>query len=180
MLQNLLADRFQMKARLEKKEMQAFALQVAKGGVKMKLSEEPPPDPNGAAKALPLSPGPPRFDKNGFPIVTGSGMIVETQNGRARVTAKQAAISQICTFLGNQFARPVIDQTGLTGKYDYNLEFAPENAPPPDAGAAPASSDPAPTLLLAVQDQLGLKLDAKKLPVDIVIVDHIEKIPTEN
>jgi uncharacterized protein (TIGR03435 family) len=176
MLQNLLADRFQMKARLEKKEMQAFALEVAKGGVKMKLSEEVPAN----AGTLPPPPGAPRFDKNGFPIVTRAGMIVETQNGRARVTAKQAAISQICTFLGNQFARPVIDQTGLTGKYDYNLEFAPENAPPPDPGGVAATSDPAPTLLFAVQEQLGLRLEAKKLPVDIVIVDHIEKTASEN
>jgi uncharacterized protein (TIGR03435 family) len=175
MLRNLLADRFQMKARLEKKEMQAFALVVAKGGVKMKPSEELPAD----AKALPLAPGPPKLDKNGFPIVTGSGMIVETQNGRARVAAKQAAISQICNLIGNLFARPVVDETGLTGKYDYHLEFAPENAPPNAEGAA-ASGDPAPTLLMAIQDQLGLKLEAKKLPVDIVVVDHIEKTPTEN
>jgi uncharacterized protein (TIGR03435 family) len=179
MLMNLLADRFQMKAHLEMKEMQAFALVVTKGGVKMKLSEETP-DPNGAPNALPPLSGPPKFDKNGFPIVSGTGMILETQNGRARLAAKQASIGQICNFLGIQFARPVIDQTGLTGKYDYNLEFAPENMRPTDAGASPTSSDPAPTLLVAIQDQLGLKLEAKKLPVDIVIVDHIEKSPTEN
>ena len=67
MLLNLLADRFQMKAHLEKKEMQAFALVVAKGGVKMKPSAETPSD----VGALPLPPGPPKLDKNGFPIVTG-------------------------------------------------------------------------------------------------------------
>ncbi len=176
MLLNLLADRFQMKAHLEKKEMQAFALVVAKGGVKMKPSAETPSD----AGALPLPPGPAKLDKNGFPIVTGNGMILETQNGRARLAARQIAIGQICNFLGIQFARPVIDQTGLAGKYDYTLEFAPENLRPTDAGASAAASDPAPTLLVAIQDQLGLKLEAKKLPVDIVIVDHIEKTPTEN
>jgi uncharacterized protein (TIGR03435 family) len=178
MLQNLLAVRFQTKAHLDKKEMQAFALVVAKGGVKMKVSEEKPPDPNGAAG--PPTPGPPKFDKDGFPIVSGNGMILETQNGRSRLAAKQASIAQICNFLGIQYARPVIDQTGLTGKYDYHLEFAPENAPPPDAGSPATSGDPAPTLLMAIQDQLGLKLEAKKLPVDIVVVDHIERTPTEN
>jgi uncharacterized protein (TIGR03435 family) len=104
-------------------------------------------------------------------------MILETQNGRSRLAAKQASIAQICNFLGIQYARPVIDQTGLTGKYDYRLEFAPENAPPNQDGT---SGEPASTLLMAVQDQLGLKLEAKKLPVDIVVVDHIEKTPTEN
>lgn len=177
MLRNLLAVRFQMKAHLEKKEMQAFALVVAKGGVRMKLSEEMPPGPNGVAS--PPAPGPPKFDKDGFPIVSGNGMILETQNGRSRLAAKQATIAQICNFLGIQYARPVIDQTGLTGKYDYHLEFAPENAPP-NAESVASSGDPAPTLLMAIQDQLGLKLEAKKLPVDIVIVDHIEKTPTEN
>jgi uncharacterized protein (TIGR03435 family) len=175
MLRNLLAGRFQMQAYLEKKEMQAFGLIVAKGGAKMKLSEETPSAPNGSAPPA----GPPKFDKDGFPIVSGNGMILETQNGRSRLAAKQASIAQICNFLGIQYARPVIDQTGLTGKYDYHLEFAPENAPPNAEGAA-ASGDPAPTLLMAIQDQLGLKLEAKKLPVDIVIVDRIEKTPTEN
>jgi uncharacterized protein (TIGR03435 family) len=176
MLQNLLADRLQMKAHLEKKEMQAFTLLVAKGGLKMKLSEEMPADSN----ALPAPPGPPKFDKNGFPIIAGRGAVIETENGRARVVANQESIVQICDFLGNQFARPVVDQTGLTGKYDFHLEFAPENMRPPDAGSPAASSDPAPTLLVAIQDQLGLKLEAKKLPVDIVVVDHIEKTATEN
>jgi uncharacterized protein (TIGR03435 family) len=85
----------------------------------------------------------------------------------------------------------VVDQTGLTGKYDFNLEFTSENMPaiPPgavpamgrgDAAGPPAPSDQAPTLIAALQEQLGLKLDAKKLPVDIVVVDHIEKSPTEN
>jgi uncharacterized protein (TIGR03435 family) len=175
MLRNLLADRFQMKAHLEKKEMQAFALTVTKGGVKMKPSEEAPPGPNGPPPAA----GPPKFDKDGFPIVSGNGMILETQNGRSRLAARQATIAQICNFLGIQYAKPVIDQTGLNGKYDYHLEFAPENAPlNPEAAAA--SGDPAPTLLMAIQDQLGLKLEAKKLPVDIVVVDHLEKSPTEN
>jgi uncharacterized protein (TIGR03435 family) len=176
MLQNLLVDRFQMKAHLEKKEMQAFALVVAKGGIKMKPSEEVASD----ASALPTPPGPPKSDKNGFPIIAGRGVIVETENGRARVVANQQSIIQICDFLGNQFARPVVDETGLTGRYGFHLEFALENMLPPEAVTLAASSDPAPTLLVAIQDRLGLKLEAKKLAVDIVVVDHIEKTATEN
>ncbi len=199
MLQNLLADRFGMKVHHEEKEMQAYALTVAKSGAKLKPSVEAPPTADGAAPSGP--PGPPKMDKNGFPQFPagGRGMMVMGMNGKMRMTAAQETISQLCDFLGNQLARPVIDQTGLPAKYDFNLEFAPEGmmgrggmAPPPppppgggglaggDPGGLAGSSDPAPTLIGAIQEQLGLKLEPKKLPVDIVIVDHIEKTPTEN
>ncbi len=191
MLQNLLIDRFGMKVHHETKEMQAFALMAARGGVKLKPSAEAPP-PEADGKGL-VIPGPPKMDKNGFPTIPagGRGMMAMFVNGQMHVSAAQETISQICDFLSNQLGRPVVDQTGLAGKYDFNLEFAPENMPqlPPGGGAgmgrgdaaSPAvSNDPAPTLIGALQDQLGLKLEAKKLPVDIVIVDHIEKTPTEN
>jgi uncharacterized protein (TIGR03435 family) len=191
MLQNLLSDRFGMKFHHETKEMQAYALTAAKGGVKLKPSADaPPPQPDGQGLAVP---SPPKMDKNGFPTIPngGRGMMMMIVNGVMRGTGAQETISQICDFLGNQLGRPVVDQTGLTGKFDFNLEFAPENMPagrggmppPPsaaDAGGAPAPTDPAPTLIGALQEQLGLKLEQKKLPVDIVVVDHIEKTPTEN
>jgi uncharacterized protein (TIGR03435 family) len=142
------------------------------------------------------------MDKNGFPTIPGGGrgMMVMMMNGQMHLTAGQETISQFCDFLGSQFGRPVIDQTGLAGKYDFNLAYAPEGPvmgrggmpPPPPPGTAPAgvgggevaglaaSNDPAPTLMAALQDQLGLKLETKKAPVDIVIVDYIEKTPTEN
>ncbi len=88
MLLNPFAD-FQMKAHLEKNEMQAFALVIAKGGVKLKLSEETLPDPNGAASSFPA--GPPKVDKNGFPSVSGKsggpkllGRRKTAQNGAIR------------------------------------------------------------------------------------------------
>jgi uncharacterized protein (TIGR03435 family) len=154
--------------------------------VKLKPSAEPPVDADGGP------PGPPKMDKNGFPTIPGGGrgMMMMFMNDLMRGTGGQVPISQICGFISNQLGRPVVDQTGLTGKYDFNLEFAPENMPnmplpPPgggrgDSGSLPASTDPAPTLIGALQEQLGLKLEQKKLPVDIVIVDHIEKTPTEN
>jgi uncharacterized protein (TIGR03435 family) len=68
--------------------------------------------------------------------------------------------------------RPVIDQTGLKGRYDFTLEWTPDNVPPGDATA--------PSLFTAVQEQLGLKLESRKAPVEIIIVDSAEKNPTEN
>jgi uncharacterized protein (TIGR03435 family) len=191
MLQNLLADRFGMKVHHEQKEMQAFALLAAKGGVKLKSSIEAAPNSDSAP------PGPLKMDRNGFPVLPpgSQGTIIETVNGQMHLTAMQRSLADICNFLGNQLSKPVIDQTGLTGKYDFNLQFAPDTMAGPGRGLTPlqtpsaggepggsaaASNDPAPTLIGAVQEQLGLKLEAKKLPVDIVVIDHIEKTPTEN
>lgn len=206
MLQNLLAERFQMKVHLEKKEMQAYALVVGKGGVKMKPSPDAPPaDPAAVPAGLP---GPPKMDRNGFPVLPpgGNGATLMMFTGsQMRMTATRRSMANICDFLSGQLSKPVVDQTGLTGIYDFNMEFAqdgplmgpggapmpPPPPPPPGAsagmaggapaGASPAGAgDPAPTLIGAVQDQLGLKLEPKKLPVDIVVVDHAEKTPTEN
>jgi uncharacterized protein (TIGR03435 family) len=194
MLQNLLADRFGMKVHHESKEMQAFALVPAKGGVKLRPSAEPPANADPAAPGgFAGPPGPPKLDKNGFPTFPagGRGLMMMFSNGQMHGTGAQETIGQICDFISNQLGRPVVDQTGLNGKYDFNLEFAPENMPGlfpgagpgpgrGDAASPPPSSDPAPTLIGALQEQLGLKLEAKKLAIDIVVLDHIEKTPTEN
>ena len=210
MLQNLLAERFQMKVHLEKKEMQAYALVAAKGGVKLKPSADAPP---GDLPAVPNGPpGPPKTDRNGFPVLPpnmNGGTLMMFNGSQMRMTASKRTMANICDFLSGQLSKPVVDQTGLTGVYDFNLEFAPDGPltgpggaampppPPPPPGAAagtmvgvpvggspggppPGAGDPAPTLMGALQDQLGLKLEPKKLPVDIVVMDHAEKTPTEN
>jgi uncharacterized protein (TIGR03435 family) len=78
--------------------------------------------------------------------------------------------------LSREFRLPVTDQTGLTGKFDFTLEFAPQ-AP----GALPHETpDEAPNLISAIPQQLGLKLEPKKIPVDVLIIDSADKIPTQN
>ena len=105
-------------------------------------------------------------------------------------------MAQFAEWLGNQLDRPVVDQTGLTKNYGVTLEYAPESAggkgpmgmvfPPAAAGggeggALPeADSQAAPSLFTALQEQLGLKLEQKKGPVDLLVVDRLEKTPTEN
>ena len=92
-------------------------------------------------------------------------------NGRFRATALNQPMSGVADFLGNILGSPVQDQTGLTGKYDLRMEYVPRSA---DA------VDPGPDVLDAIERQLGLKLVSKKIPVEILVIDHAEKIPTEN
>jgi uncharacterized protein (TIGR03435 family) len=144
MLQNLLADRFKLKAHRESREMPVYALVVGKSGSKLRES----------------APG----------ATGGVGM-----TGVGRITSRAAPLQGLADHLSNaalQIDRPVIDQTGLKGRYDFTLEWTPDNLPPGDSTA--------PSLFTAVQEQLGLKLESRKAPVEIVVVDSAEKTPTEN
>ena len=106
------------------------------------------------------------------------------------MSASDSTVEQIVGILSNQLGRPVTDATGLKGKYDFTLTFTgdvpggrgPSMSVSMDGGPAPApppESD-APTIFAAVQQQLGLKLEAKKGDVDIFVIEHVEKNPTEN
>jgi bla regulator protein BlaR1 len=90
------------------------------------------------------------------------------------MVAKQCTMLSLAGMLADQVERKVIDKTGLTGHYDLHLRWQREDAPHPDNGA-----DELPTIFTAVQEQLGLKLEADKGPVDTLVIDHIE-VPTEN
>jgi len=80
-----------------------------------------------------------------------------------------------------QLNRPVIDKTGLTGFYDFTLEFTMVLPLPPGASpTAPAASDPGPDLAAAVERELGLKLVGSKAKLDVIVIDRAEKVPTEN
>jgi uncharacterized protein (TIGR03435 family) len=89
-------------------------------------------------------------------------------------------ISQITTMLGNQTGRMVVDRTGLTGNWEFELRYSTEQrgAPPPGADLPPPDPN-APSLFTALQEQLGLKLEPTKGPVEVVVIDAVEK-PTED
>ncbi|MDE3196940.1 MAG: TIGR03435 family protein, partial [Acidobacteriota bacterium] len=114
--------------------------------------------------------------------------------GKMHLSASGIPMTQFIEMLSNQLGQPVVDQTGLKDKYDIDLEFAPDPRAmgamgmpmmPPPPGGAPGGGGPAPDadslpgLQTAVQD-LGLKLESKKAPLDIVTIDRIEKTPAEN
>jgi uncharacterized protein (TIGR03435 family) len=212
MLQNLLADRFKMTLHHEKKELPMYSLVVAKGAPKLKESvvTTPAPAPGDGPPPPPL--GPPKMGADGFPemppgMAGRPGMFMMMMPGRARLTATQQTMQDLANRLVNEFNRPVIDNTGLTAKYDFILTYAPESmggrggpggpggmmmmvgrgpgasgpggGGGPDGTFVPDGEAPQP-LLGALQSQLGLKLEAKKGDVDTIVIDRMEKTPTEN
>jgi uncharacterized protein (TIGR03435 family) len=203
MLQTLLAERFKLTLHREKKEMPAYALVVAKGGVKMKVAEVDPPAGDGPLAGGPaaLPEGGIKFGKDGKPIMAGApGNSMVMMNGRGHLAAKRANMQSISDLLARQLDRPVVDETSLKGDYDFDLNWTPEagegggmmlgvRVPMPAGGeggdphgpsANDGNTEVKPPLTVAVQQQLGLKLDPKKLPVELLVIEHMEKTPTEN
>jgi bla regulator protein blaR1 len=156
-LQALLADRFQLTLHHETREQPVYALVVGKNGSKLQEAKE--------------ADGP-----------RGLRM------GRGQLTGSAAPLQLLVNSLSNQLGRPVIDRTGLNGKYDFKLEWTPDpgqsggpfGGPPPPGVDAPPPPDPnGPSVFTAVQEQLGLRLESQKGPVDMLVIDRVEK-PSEN
>jgi uncharacterized protein (TIGR03435 family) len=208
MWQNLLAERFGVVVHHESKVFQVEELVVAKGGPKLKESvatgvkptDEPAPAPPGPGNA---GFGPPKLDKNGVPELAAPGMMTMMTMGpngpNAHLVGKERTMAQLATNIAGQISHPVVDKTGLSGKYDFALEFAPEPGsfprpgglppggpgPGPGPGAdgpqIPGANDPAGLPLAgALQQQLGLRLQANKAPLDVIVVDRANRTPTEN
>lgn len=94
---------------------------------------------------------------------------------------KGLGMAGIVDFLRGQLGQPVIDQTGIPGKFNFVLDFAPQESPPSAAAVESKTSDlTAPSLFTALPEKLGLRLTSAKVPVEVLVVDHIEKVPTEN
>jgi uncharacterized protein (TIGR03435 family) len=177
MLQNLLIERFQLKVHHESKEMAVYNLTVARNGPKLKESaKDPPAKTNEPAK----------LDAQGLPIGQ-SGMTYSA--GRLRSRSIEETMDEFARDLSNQLGGPVHNATGLTGKYDFDLDWAPGESvratPPPElqhGGTLPVESDgeSGPTIFEAVRTQLGLSLERKKGQVDVLVVDKIERRPSEN
>ena len=184
MLQNMLIDRFKLALHHESKEMPKYDLVLGKGGPKFKETVEAPPPKEGDPPKPPPPPGPSGLGKDGFPVLGGNGMIV--MNGRARIFYSNCTMEQAAKQFASELRKPVTDATGLQGKYDIGLYWLQDSMPasaPAASTGAPSAAEPditGPTLLQAIQDQLGLRLEAKKGPVDILVVDHVEKLPTDN
>lgn len=170
MVQALFEDRFQLKFHRETKEMPVYALVVSKPG---KLHEAE----GDCQPAQRPKPGDPP------PIPCGAVLML-----RDRLAGRSVSWSRFPETLSRVTDRLVLDKTNLTGKYDINLEFTRDQgrfvAPPGDAAPtglqSPQAADPSgPTLFTALQEQLGLKLESQKGPVDLVVIDHIQR-PSEN
>jgi uncharacterized protein (TIGR03435 family) len=164
MLQNLLADRFNLKLHRETRELPVYELVIAKNGPKFHESRLGDTYINGAKR------------QDGQPIGQGIWML-----GRGNLVSQGQPIESLISVLSRQLDRPILDKTGLKGQYDYTLQWAPEDSPTDDgkSGAQPAPESSGPSIFAAIQEKLGLKLEPKKGPMQVLVIDHIEK-PSEN
>ena len=157
MIQKLLADRFQLKFHFEKRDLPVYAIRIAKTGAK--IIQEP-----GRSEGL-------------------SWMGFRKNSSGNEVTFRNSPISQVTAVLQNSMDKPVVDQSGLSGRYDFTVTFTPDPAQAALLGSPPAPAadnpDAAPDLFTAFQQQLGLKLESTKAPVDVMVIDKVEK-PSEN
>lgn len=156
MLQNLIKDRFALEFHREKRELSVYSIGIGKGGATgMKMTK------NESKQPLP-----------------GLGF-----RGLGRMFALNATMADFASLLQMMVLdRPVIDQSGITDRFDFNLNWTPDEFQFPSAGQrppAPATPDAPPDLFSAFQEQLGMKLEATKAPTDVLVVDKVTR-PSEN
>jgi uncharacterized protein (TIGR03435 family) len=181
MWRNLLAARFGVKVRVEKKEFPVDDLVVGPRGHKL----EETPDANLAALAPPANGGSP-FGKDGKLSGAALVMMMERRPSgvSARLSGKAQPIAALVNALSNELGHPVVDKTGLSGKYDFTIEYAPIDSRFRDAAQSAAPVAAAPELGLdlatAIQQQLGLRMELGKGMLDYVVVEKAEHVPTEN
>jgi len=164
MLQALLVDRFQLTLHRESKELPAYVLVIAKGGPKVQEAKPGDTYPNGMK------------DLEGH----GHGDIMHF--GRGLLTGQGVPIAFLVRMLSQQqLGRPVLDKTGLKGNYDFTLQWTPDENRTPTVGqqGTDDTPPPGPSIFTAIQEQLGLRLEPQKGPVEVLVIDHVER-PSEN
>jgi len=206
MLRALLEDRFKLKAHREKREQNVYALEVAKGGPKMK---EAPAEATPSPAAEPAKPDAIvsadgrqlriSADKGGrgmtvFGGRAGTMRVTRADDGAMRLEMERVTMADLAQALTPMLDRPVVDHTGLTGAYQISLELSPQDLMqaarlvgagpmlPPQRPAQPgiAASDPSGGSVFTSVQQLGLRLEGRKDQIDNVVVDSVEKEPSEN
>jgi uncharacterized protein (TIGR03435 family) len=201
MLQTLLADRFKLTVHHSSKDNQVYALIVGKNGVKMKESppDEPAPAADGSAPPAATGMTVKGTPESGMTINNGPNgtQKMTMANGMMHLETSKMSMSQFAETLSRFLDHPVVDMTELKGNYQVALDISMEDmmnaakaagmqAPPAGAmggrggGAAEAASDPGVSSLFNNVQQLGLKLESRKSPVESIVIDHLEKVPTEN
>lgn len=152
MVQALLQERFKLAVHRQTKELSAYVLVVGKGGLKVQESK------------------------------TEGESSIDINQKQMSVNVQRTPVSQLADMLGNVLRAPVVDQTGLKGRYDVTLNVAKYAADMAAQGKSIDNGpmDPFALISMILQDEFGLKLEAKKMPLDMVIVDHAEKAPVEN
>jgi uncharacterized protein (TIGR03435 family) len=158
MLATLLEDRFELTIHRESKELPVYTLVIGKNGPK--LQEAKPRDPGASAVSGP----------NAIAVPKGSfqlgGTVGGASDGLRHISLPNVPMGSLASILTQQLGKPVLDKTGLTGKYDLKLDWAPDDAQGDVNG---------PSIFTAVQEQLGLKLESGKDAAELIVIDHVEK-----
>jgi uncharacterized protein (TIGR03435 family) len=151
MMQKLLAERFQVKLHRETREMPAYVIVEAKGGHKLTPTDAP----------------------------DGQGVLPVTDPNKMMLVAKAATLDQLAMFLSDPLHTPVVDQTGLKGRFDFTFDITDFTI---RAQRQPGEPEPDPVSILqqALPKQLGLKLESRKAPIEMFTIDRIETKPAEN
>ena len=177
MLQWLLADRFGLKAHFDTKELNGFALEVGKGGVKMDAA---PPDPAANTELAAKE-----EEADTFDLLSGSGTdkepfgrssISASENGEMHMEFEKLPIPVLAQLLSSYLGAPVEDQTGLRGRFKVRLDFSKALT----ATASPGQEDFAADNLFTAVKLLGLKLERRPVRCNVLVVDHVERTPTAN
>jgi uncharacterized protein (TIGR03435 family) len=192
MLQHLLAERFKLVVRKEKRELPVYLLTLARDdgklGRELRRTEEDC-EALQAAQQRGEAPLPAAFKPDGPPPPC-TLMMMMGQQGLMRMQSGGATLSQLASMLSQSAGRPVLDRTGLTGYFSYTFEFARDPGttslfggpafvvPPEPTGGASATSD-LPSIFAAVQEQLGLKLEPRQEPIDVLVIESVQP-PTED
>jgi uncharacterized protein (TIGR03435 family) len=181
MMQTLLAERFELKVRTETRQLPVLALVLAKPGRLGPELRPHPPEDSTCSNIVP------RTDRNpapapAIPAVCGGlvTMGVPSAPSHVRIGGRNVPLALLAAHLGEigRFDRPVLDETGLKGTFDLVLEWGPDSA---SGATAPQDHDDGQTMLQeALQDQLGLKLERQKAPVEVLLIDHVDQQPREN
>ncbi len=172
MLQTLLQDRFRLQTHVETREAPIFTITQAKGGLKVHpLAEDACKPIDLTHVPPPPKPGEPR------PELCGAMMIKPAEKGNVSLDFRGSTVTQLAQRLSGFVGRTVVDKTGITGRFNFPLEFA-ATIPGADP-AAESALDSGPNIFAALQEQIGLKLSSDKGPVGYLIIDHVEK-PTPN
>jgi len=208
-LRQILEERFALKVHRESRELPIYALMLARSdgrlGPNLKPTSDecatmmtqrgrgPAPGPDGRGGVMVSRGGPPP-DGRGGPGRAGGPPPLDFDappvcgqrgGGFGRMRAGGTTMADFATMISGTAQRVVVDKTGLTGYYDIALTYTPANdqlpqGPPPPGAPAPPPIDPdGPTFFTAIQEQLGLKLDNQRGPVEVVVIDSIQQ-PTEN
>ena len=177
MFQSLLEERFKLKMHRETRDMPVYELVVPKGGHELKITKN---DKDSAVIGEPIPPQQPPIGPDGKPMVQPPGSVWQL-NGRLQGKAIQ--LDEVAKTLSRIVGRTVIDKTGLAGAYDFSLKWTPDNAQPNPLNAAntaannnaPSADLSGPSILAAIQEQLGLKLEPSKGRGEFLIIDSAEK-----